>query len=70
MIQTKYTDATNYQGLYEALRELAPTLADVSSSLIPNEIPYNFQPALTNAIIMNRKTSITAILPSITAILQ
>jgi len=52
MIQSKYTDATNYQGLYEALRDLAPTLADVSLSLIPGEIPFDYQPSLMNPIIL------------------
>ncbi len=45
-------DIVDYEILYERIRELAPTLADVSISLIPNEIPYNFQPSPRNAILL------------------
>lgn len=41
-----------YEELYDKLRELAPTLALVSLSMIPGDIPYNFQPSLQNAIIL------------------
>ncbi|NQS90220.1 GWxTD domain-containing protein, partial [Patescibacteria group bacterium] len=45
-------DMTNYQAMYEKIKELAPTLADVSISMIPGQFPYNYQPSPQNSIIM------------------
>ena len=36
---------TDYEQLYEYLREHAPAIADVALSLIPGTIPYNYQPS-------------------------
>lgn len=52
MIHTRYSDPTNYKELYETIRELAPTLADVSISMIVGETPLSYQPSLINAILM------------------
>lgn len=52
IIETKGLDLTNYQALYEKIRELAPTLAGVSLSLIPNEIPYGYTPSPQTNIIL------------------
>jgi GWxTD domain-containing protein len=52
IIDTKGLDLTNHQELYEKIRELAPTLAGVSLSLIPNEIPYGFSPSPQTNIIL------------------
>jgi GWxTD domain-containing protein len=45
-------DSADYQTLYEKIRELAPTLSLVSHSLVPGDIPYNYQPSPVNNIIM------------------
>jgi GWxTD domain-containing protein len=45
-------DPTDYQDLYERLREMAPTLADISISLIPGEYNYDFSPSPRNSIII------------------
>jgi len=41
----------NY-GIYEKLREFAPTLAPLSLSMIPGETPHNFQPSLESNLIL------------------
>ncbi|MGD2295171.1 MAG: GWxTD domain-containing protein, partial [Candidatus Aminicenantes bacterium] len=45
-------DPTNYEDLYEKIKELAPTLSLVSHSMVPGDIPFNFQPAPINNIYM------------------
>jgi GWxTD domain-containing protein len=52
IIDTKGLDLTNHQQIYEKIRELAPTLAGVSLSLIPNEIPYGYSPSPQTNILM------------------
>ena len=52
MIHTRTASATDFSRLYEDLRELAPTLADVAVSMIPGEIPFDYQPSPMNALIM------------------
>ena len=42
----------DYQALYERINELVPTLAPVSISMIPGEIPYNFMPSPRNTMIL------------------
>jgi len=45
-------DPDDYTGLYEKILDIAPTLADLSLSLIPGEYSPNFQPSPRNYIIM------------------
>ncbi|MFP4081304.1 MAG: GWxTD domain-containing protein [Candidatus Aminicenantes bacterium] len=45
-------DLTDYRKLYEKIKELAPTLANMAISLVPGEYPYNFQPSPRNNIIL------------------
>jgi GWxTD domain-containing protein len=46
-------DPTNYEDLYERIKERAPTLADISISLVPGEYVYEgFTPSPQNNIIM------------------
>jgi GWxTD domain-containing protein len=45
-------DPFNYLALYETIKELAPTLSLVSLSVIPGDIPFNFQPSLLSATII------------------
>ncbi len=52
MIHARISDPFYYKELYETIKELAPTLADVSLSMIVGETPYNYQPSPMNAIIM------------------
>jgi len=42
----------DYEAFYEKIRELAPTLADVSLTRLPGEFPYNFQPSPRNNILL------------------
>ena len=52
MIEGRNLDPFAYEQTYEKLYELAPTLALVSLSMIPGEIPFNYQPSLRNNIII------------------
>lgn len=52
MIKGRDIGFENFEELYEALQELAPTLALVSLSRIPGDIPYNFQPSPREAILL------------------
>ncbi len=46
-------DPTDYEDLYERIRERAPTLADISISLVPGEYYYgDYTPSPQNTIIM------------------
>lgn len=54
MIDTRELDLTNYEELYNKIQEIEPSLAPVTLSLIPGEIPFNYQPSLeTPRIISN-----------------
>ncbi len=52
IIDKQGLDMTNYQNMYEKIKELAPTLASVSISMIPGQFPYNYQPSPQNNIII------------------
>jgi len=52
IIDKRGLDLTDYEQVYEKIRELAPTLAGVSLSMIPGEYPYNYQPSPQNNIIL------------------
>ncbi len=52
MIQGRDLDPFAYEETYEKLYELAPTLALVSLSMIPGEVPFNYQPSPRNNIII------------------
>jgi GWxTD domain-containing protein len=52
LIDTTGLDLTNYQGLYEKIKEMAPTLAGVSISLIPGQIPYGYAPSPQASLIL------------------
>jgi GWxTD domain-containing protein len=52
LVDTKGVDVTDYQAMYEKIKEQAPTLAGVSISMIPGQLPYNFVPSPQNTIIM------------------
>ena len=52
MIEGRNLDPFAYEETYEKLYELAPTLALVSLSMIPGEVPFNYQPSTRNNIII------------------
>ncbi|UCE43278.1 MAG: GWxTD domain-containing protein [Candidatus Aminicenantes bacterium] len=52
MIEGRNLDPFAYEQTYEKLYELAPTLALVSLSMIPGDIPFNYQPSPRNNIII------------------
>ena len=52
LIHSENMDALDYEQLYMKIQELAPNLALVSLSLIPGDIPFNFQPSLDSALIL------------------
>jgi len=45
-------DHTDYEALYEKIRDVQPILALSSLSIIPGDIPLGFQPSLDSTIIM------------------
>jgi GWxTD domain-containing protein len=54
IIDTYGLDVTDHQAVYEKIRELAPTLAGVSLSLIPGQIPYGYIPSLQSGLILSQ----------------
>jgi GWxTD domain-containing protein len=50
--QVRVTDPTEYRELYEMIWELAPTLADVSLSMVVGESAINYQPSPMNSILL------------------
>jgi GWxTD domain-containing protein len=52
LIKSYRMDAFNYAEQYETIRELAPSLALVCLSVIPGDIPYNYQPSTHNVTIL------------------
>ncbi len=53
LVQPEIVDATNYQAVYEKIKELAPGMATASISMIPGEFPYSFIPSPRNTIILS-----------------
>jgi GWxTD domain-containing protein len=54
IIDTKGLDLTDHAKLYEKIKEMAPTLAGVSLSLVPGQIPYGFAPSPQTSLILAR----------------
>ena len=52
IINSETMDPSDYQAMYEKIYELQPDLALVALSIIPGEIPFNFQPSLQSTIYM------------------
>jgi GWxTD domain-containing protein len=52
MIHGRSRDPFDYEGLYEELVDIAPSLAPVALSIIPGDFDYGFQPSPRNAIIL------------------
>jgi tetratricopeptide (TPR) repeat protein len=54
LINPEGLDYTNYRKQYEKIFELAPTLARVSITNTPGEIPYNYMPSLRTNILLSK----------------
>jgi GWxTD domain-containing protein len=52
LIQGRSMDPFNYEALYQKIFEAAPDLAPVCLSMVPGDIPFNFQPSMTNVTIL------------------
>ena len=52
IIKEPNIDITNYEYLYNKIKEVAPTLARVAVSLIPGEVPYSYIPSPRNTILL------------------
>jgi GWxTD domain-containing protein len=53
LIDARGIDLSDYEKVYEKIRELAPTLAPVTLSLIPGQYPYAYIPSPQNNIILS-----------------
>lgn len=54
LIQGRNMDPFNYEKFYERIHETHPTLALVSLSIIPGDIPFNYQPSPQTTILMQQ----------------
>jgi len=54
IVSPEGVDHSDYRQQYNKIRELAPTLARVSLTNIPGEIPYNFMPSLRTNILLSK----------------
>ena len=52
--QPEGLDYTDYRAQYEKIEEMAPTLARVSITNIPGQIPYNYMPSLRTNILLSQ----------------
>ena len=53
LVDTSDLSPTEYTALYERIKQLAPTLANVSFTLIPGQPPYNYTPSTSAPILLN-----------------
>ncbi|MGB9893474.1 MAG: GWxTD domain-containing protein [Candidatus Saccharicenans sp.] len=53
LVDTSDLSPTEYTALYERIKQLAPTLANVSFTLIPGQPPYNYTPSPSASILLN-----------------
>jgi len=54
IVDSRGIDVTNAEQAYAKIKEVAPSLAAVSISLIPGDIPYRFTPSPRNNIILSQ----------------
>ncbi|MFQ6070631.1 MAG: GWxTD domain-containing protein [Candidatus Aminicenantales bacterium] len=52
LVEGRFVNTTDYEELVEKINEFAPTLALVSLSMIPGDVPMGFQPSTQDAIIL------------------
>jgi GWxTD domain-containing protein len=53
IINPRGLDLTDYAQMYHHILEVAPTLAPSTLSMIPGEIPFNYQPSLESNLILS-----------------
>ena len=52
LIETYGIDMTDHEALYKKIKEMAPTLAGITLSPIPNQIPYGYAPSPQVSLIL------------------
>jgi GWxTD domain-containing protein len=52
LVNKRDIDPTDYSDLYERIKQMAPTLADLSISMVPGEYYIDYQPSPQNNIIL------------------
>ena len=52
LVDARGLDPSDHEQVYAKIKELAPTLAPVSVSIIPGELPFRFTPSPQNSIIL------------------
>jgi len=52
LLDKRNIDPTNYEDLYDRIRQIAPTLADISISIVPGEFNPDYTPSAQNNIIL------------------
>ena len=52
LVRPEEVDQTDFEAVYQKIRELTPSLAPVVLSVIPGEFPYAFTPSPQNSIIL------------------
>jgi GWxTD domain-containing protein len=52
LVEARGMNFSDHRALYQKIKELAPTLAGISISLIPGQLPQNYQPSPRNNMII------------------
>lgn len=52
LLDKRDVDPTNYEELYEKIKEIAPTLANIAISIVPGEFSFGYTPSPRNNIII------------------
>jgi GWxTD domain-containing protein len=52
LVQDNSIESNDYTAIYKKIREIAPTLAGPAMSMLPDDIPNNFQPSTRNSFIL------------------
>jgi len=52
LVQDNSIENNDYAAIYKKIREIAPTLAGPAMSMLPNDMPNNFQPSARNSFIL------------------
>lgn len=52
LVDTQGLDVTNFEKVYEKIRELAPTLSSIAFSIVPGQYPVYFAPSPQNNFIL------------------
>ncbi|GAH21059.1 unnamed protein product, partial [marine sediment metagenome] len=52
LVEGRDMDPADFETMFNKIRELSPTLSLISHSMIPGDVPFDFQPSPVNNIIM------------------